>query len=90
MVMFLGKEHLTRSETAKIFKSFDEDGTGSIDYGELERLIAKFSLATRGELSDSCLTLRARSARRACRRSTRSSCPSGRGPCCWVSPLMQR
>ena len=51
VVMFMGKEHLTRGETAKIFKSFDEDGTGSIDFGELERLIAKFSLATRGEWS---------------------------------------
>ena len=42
-LQFMGCDDITRDESDSIFKMFDEDGTGSIDYLELERLLAKFS-----------------------------------------------
>ena len=44
VVQFMGgSEDITRDESYKIFRVFDEDGMGTIDYGELERLLQHFA-----------------------------------------------
>ena len=43
MANFLARERITREESVTLFKTFDEDGAGSIDFGELERLLDTYS-----------------------------------------------